>query len=134
MIKIAFASKDGKLVNEHFGWCERFYIYAIDKESYELVDEVDSSQKHENELDKLEYKIDSIEGCDIVYVTQIGPKAANMVKISGIYPMKSSKEDEKIEDVIISMQKLISNPPLWLKRILLKITTISPTHSGTKSV
>ena len=37
MIKIAFASKDGKLVNEHFGWCEKFYVYGIDKEKYELI-------------------------------------------------------------------------------------------------
>ncbi len=43
-----------------------------------------------------------------------------MVKYAGTYPMKASSEDEKIEDVLKSMQKLISNPPLWLKRILLK--------------
>ena len=121
MIKIAFASKDGELVNEHFGWCEKFYIYSVDKDGYELVDEVNSSQKHEHEIDKLEYKIECIDGCDIVYVTKIGPKAANMVKYSGVYPMKSSSEDEKIEDVVMSIQKLINgNPPLWLKRILLK--------------
>jgi hypothetical protein len=54
-------------------------------------------------------------------VTKIGPKAANMVKYAGTFPMKSSSEDEKILDVIKSIQKLMSdNPPLWLKRILLK--------------
>ena len=57
----------------------------------------------------------------MVYVTQIGPKAANMVKYSGIYPMKASREDERIEDVLVSIQKIMNgNPPLWLKRILLK--------------
>lgn len=121
MIKIAFASKDGELVNEHFGWCEKFYIYGVDKENYELLKEVDSSIKHEQEVDKLEYKIECIENSEILYVTQIGPKAANMVKIAGTYPMKSMREDEKIEDVIISIQKLMNdNPPLWLQRILLK--------------
>ncbi|WP_373072998.1 NifB/NifX family molybdenum-iron cluster-binding protein [Sulfurimonas sp.] len=120
MIKIAFASKDGINVNEHFGWCEKFYIYGVDQEHYELIKEVDSSQKHEAEVDKLEYKIESIDNSDIVYVTQIGPKAANMVKYAGTYPMKASNEDEKIEDVLKSMQKLMDNPPLWLKRILLK--------------
>ncbi|WP_455756321.1 NifB/NifX family molybdenum-iron cluster-binding protein [Sulfurimonas sp.] len=121
MFKIAFASKDGELVNEHFGWCKKFYIYEVDENSYKLVQEVDSSIKYEEEVDKLEYKIDCISGSDIIYVTQIGPKAANMVKLAGVFPMKSSKEDEKIEDVLKSLQKLMNdNPPLWLKRILLK--------------
>ncbi|MCW8839064.1 MAG: dinitrogenase iron-molybdenum cofactor biosynthesis protein [Thiovulaceae bacterium] len=121
MIKIAFASKDGIHVNEHFGWCEKFYIYGVDEEKSELIKEVDSSQKYEAEVDKLEYKIECIDNSDILYVTRIGPKAANMVKYAGTYPMKSASENEKIEDVIASIQKLInSNPPLWLKRILLK--------------
>lgn len=121
MIKIAFASKDGEFVNEHFGWCEKFYIYEVDANHYKFIKEVDSSIKHEKEVDKLEYKIECIDASDILYVTKIGPKAANMVKIAGTYSLKSSSEDEKIEDVLESLQKLMSdNPPLWLQRILLK--------------
>ncbi|MDD2699508.1 MAG: NifB/NifX family molybdenum-iron cluster-binding protein [Arcobacteraceae bacterium] len=120
-MKIAFASKDGINVNEHFGWCEKFYIYELDKDDYTLISEIDSSLKFDEEVDKLEYKINCLEDSDIVYVTQIGPKAANMVKSTGIYPMKSSTENEKIEDVLIALKKLINNnPPLWLQRILLK--------------
>lgn len=120
-MKIAFASKDNIHVNQHFGWCEKFYIYEIDGENFTLVDEVDSSLKKEDEVEKLTYKIECVEGCDIIYVSQIGPKAANMVQSVGIYPMRSSSEDEKIEDVIKSLQKMINgNAPLWLKRILLK--------------
>ncbi len=120
-MKIAFASKNGIEINEHFGWCERFYIYELDKDEYNLIHEVDSSLKFDEEVDKLEYKINSLEDSDIVCVAQIGPKAANMVKSCGIYPMKSSSENEKIEDVLKSLQKLINNnPPLWLQRIILK--------------
>jgi len=120
-LKIAFASKDGINVNEHFGWCEKFFIYEVDGDEDTFVDERDSSFKFEEEVDKLEYKINCLEDSDIVYVAQIGPKAANMVKSAGIYPMKSSSENEKIEDVLLSLKKLIkNNPPLWLQRILLK--------------
>ena len=119
-MKIAFASKDGIFVNEHFGWCETFYIYELNEEGYTFLKEVDSSQKHEAEADKLEYKIECLEASDIVCVAQIGPKAANMVNLAGIFPMKS-KEDDTIEAVLTSLQKLLAdNPPLWLKRILLK--------------
>ncbi|MEA3315994.1 MAG: NifB/NifX family molybdenum-iron cluster-binding protein [Campylobacterota bacterium] len=120
-MKVAFASKDNIHINQHFGWCEMFYIYEIFEDDYSLINEVDSSLKFDNEIEKLEYKISCLEDSDIVYVSQIGPKAANMVKSEGIYPMKSSNEAEKIKDVIISFQKMIKgNPPLWLKRILMK--------------
>jgi hypothetical protein len=42
-----------------------------------------------------------------------------MVQKSGIYPMSSNEEN--IEYVITKIQKMMrENPPLWLKRILLK--------------
>lgn len=122
-LKIAFASTDGTYVNQHFGWSETFYIYEVDKDDYSFLDERDSSFKFEEEVDKLEYKINCLEDSDILYVAQIGPKASNMVKSAGIYPMKSSSENEKIEDVLAALKKLINNnPPLWLQRILLKST------------
>ena len=121
MIKIAFASKDGILVNQHFGWCETFYIYEMDENTATLVSQQDASQKYEDEVEKLIYKIESLDNSDIVYVLQIGPKAANMVKKVGIYPMKSAHEEEKIEDVIASLQNLMrGESPLWLKRIVMR--------------
>jgi nitrogen fixation protein NifX len=120
-MKIAFASKDSIHINQHFGWCERFYIYEVDEDKFSLIKEVDSSLKYDDEVDKLDYKIKCLEDSDIVCTSQIGPKAANMVQSAGIYPMRSSSEDERIEDVIKSLQKMInSGTPLWLKRILLK--------------
>jgi len=121
IIKIAFASTDNIHINQHFGWCELFYIYEVSEEGYELVSEVDSSLKFENEVDKLEYKINCLEDSDIINVSQIGPKASNMVQKCGIYPMRSSHEGEKIIDVIHSLQKMMNDDaPLWLKRIILK--------------
>jgi nitrogen fixation protein NifX len=121
MIRIAFASKDGISVNEHFGWCETFYIYEIDQSSSRLVSQQDASQKLEDEVEKLIYKIESLDNSDIVYVAQIGPKAANMVKKAGIYPMSSSNQEQKIDDVIASIQKMLgADTPLWLQRIVMK--------------
>jgi len=122
-MKIAFASKDNIHINQHFGWCEKFYIYEIFEDDYSLINEVDSSLQFSDEIEKLTYKISCLEDSDIVYVSQIGPKAATLVQSEGIYPMKSSHDGEKIEDVIRTLQKLIKdNPPLWLQRILLKGT------------
>ncbi|MBN2826295.1 MAG: dinitrogenase iron-molybdenum cofactor biosynthesis protein [Campylobacterales bacterium] len=120
-MKVAFASKEGIYVNEHFGWAQAFYIYEVQEDSFELLKVVDSSQKYDDEVDKLSYKIESLDSSDIVYVTQIGPKASNMVQKAGVYPLKAANDNEKIEEVIASLQKLMSgNAPLWLKRIMLK--------------
>jgi len=120
-MKVAFASKDNEFVNQHFGWCETFYIYEVTEDDFSLINEVDSSLKFNNESEKLTYKISCLEDSDIVYVSQIGPKASTMVQSANIYPMRSSHEGEKIEDVIVSLQKLMKeNPPLWLKRIIMK--------------
>ena len=120
-IKIAFASKDNVHVNQHFGWSEIFYIYEVSKDDYELINEVDSSLTFDDEISKLEYKINCLEDSDIINVSQIGPKAANMVQKCGIYPLKASHDGEKIIDVIHSLQKMMkNNAPLWFQRILLK--------------
>ena len=122
-MKISFASLDGVHVNQHFGWCECFYMYKLNENGYKFLKELKSEQKITDEVDKLEYKISSLEDSDMVCVSQIGPKAANMVQANGIYPMKSSNEYEKIEDILNSLQKKIKdNPPIWLKRILIKNT------------
>jgi len=122
-IKIAFASKDNIHVNQHFGWAEKFFLYEIDLEkgSFELLKEIDSSQEHSDEVDKLVYKITCVEEADIIYVAQIGPKASNMVKKANIFPLKASSESEKIEESLKTLLKLATqdNSPLWLKRIVL---------------
>lgn len=118
---ISFASLDGIHVNQHFGWCEKFYMYKIDTQSYTFVTELDASLEVEEESDKLNYKIECLGRTQIVCVSQIGPKAATLVQARGIYPMRSKNEEEKIEDVLKTLQTLLNGTtPLWLKRIVLK--------------
>ena len=116
---IAFASKDGVKVDEHFGWSKKFYFYKIVDNSYEFYKEVDSSKKLESEVDKLTYKIETLEDTNILYVLQIGPKASTMVKSAGIMPLKSSSKNELIEDVLKKIIELKNgNPPLWMRRFI----------------
>lgn len=117
---VSFASVDGINVNQHFGWCETFYMYKVDETGYSFVKELDASQEKESEIDKLTYKIKCLEQSDIVCVAQIGPKAANLVQQSGIYPMSS--HEDSIEHVLEKLVSMINNnPPLWLKRVLLRV-------------
>lgn len=116
---VAFASKDGINVNEHFGWSKKFYLYKITGDSFELIKEVDSSKELEDEGQKLSYKIECLEDANILYVLQLGPKAATMVKSAGIMPLKSSSENETIQDVLTKLIELKNtNPPLWMRRFI----------------
>jgi len=117
-MRIAFASKDNIHINQHFGWAKEFYIYEIKGDSFTFIKSVDSSIEIEDEIEKLNYKIECCEGCDILYVQQIGPKASLMVKASKIFPMQSSSENEKIEDILNKLIKMKENPPIWMRRLI----------------
>lgn len=116
-MNVAFASKDGEHVDQHFGWAKSFYLYHIDKETSSLITEIESSQEIEAENAKLAYKIACIEAADIMYCSQIGPKASKMVQSAGIYPVRAA-EDEKISDAISKLQGMLNDSPApWLLRI-----------------
>lgn len=118
---ISFASIDGVHVNQHFGWCEKFYMYEMSEEGYSFSKELDAALHVENESDKLNYKIECLGVTHLVCVSQIGPKAASMVQASGIFPMKSSHEKERIDAVLEKIfQMLHEDTPLWLKRIVMR--------------
>ena len=120
-MRVAFASKDRMHIDQHFGWCERFYVYEITHDDSNFSHEIDTSLAIDDEASKLEYRINALEGIDIVYLAAIGPKASTMVKSAGIFPLKSSSEGEKIAIAIHNLQNLIANtPPLWLQRILVR--------------
>ena len=41
-----------------------------------------------------------------------------MVQSCKIFPMQSSRENEKIEDILNQLIKMKSNPPIWMRRLL----------------
>lgn len=119
-MKIAFASNDGVCIDEHFGWSKTFYLFDVDKEDSQLLEMITATKEIEDEHAKLIYKIKAIEDADIIYCSQIGPKASKMVQASGIHPVRVA-EGEKIENAICQIQKMLQeNPPMWLLRIFHK--------------
>ena len=116
-MKVAFASSSGESVDQHFGWSKKFYLFNIDKESFELLSVIDSSEEPEGEKEKLNYKIGTISEADIMYCTQIGPTASKMIQAAGVHPVRVS-EGEKIADSISNLQGMLNNSPApWLLRI-----------------
>lgn len=116
-MRIAFASSSGEKIDQHFGWSKTFHLYEITDEGVTLLEVIDSSEEPEEEVAKLNYKIKTIEKADIMYCTQIGPKASKMVQAAGIHPVRVA-EGENLQEAIVQLQGMLADqPPMWLLRI-----------------
>jgi len=122
-MKIAFATKDGVLVDEHFGWAKRLDVYAIDRDEYRFLETIkfNPDMESDDHNDRLVPKINALKDCTIVYISAIGAGAAARIINSGITPIKSDSGEEKIEVILAQLQKTLKgNPPPWLRKALKK--------------
>jgi nitrogen fixation protein NifX len=142
-MKVAFATTDGKQIDEHFGRAGMFAIYDIletghcfvemrqfaDGMDMAVVDTKDKGALHD---DAVQNKVDRLADCKLIYLTEIGgPSAARLVK-KGIMPMKM-KEIVSIESALGRLLETIKkSPPPWLRKALHK-TEFRDKIGGNKS-
>ncbi|HZV81619.1 MAG TPA: NifB/NifX family molybdenum-iron cluster-binding protein [Geobacteraceae bacterium] len=75
---IAVATKDGKLINQHFGHAERFLIFDVDDGSAKLVDEKKTDKyctydpEHPLRRHVLEKIASALDGCSAIVSSKIG--------------------------------------------------------------
>lgn len=118
-IKVAFATKDLKTVNQHFGSAQTFAIYAVNPERSELVEVAEFGQlEQDGNEDKLSSKIDLLDGCAAVYCQAIGASAVRQLVAKSIQPVKVY-EGSLISDLIEDLrEELVSGPSAWLQKAL----------------
>lgn len=117
-MKVAFATKSLEKVDEHFGHAKIMAIYEVDRDGYRFVEYRKFDYIPDEEIDKINIKIDGIKDCAIVYVSAIGPTAAAKVVKNKIHPVKVA-EPMNIEDVLQMLTETIrKNPPPWLRKHL----------------
>ena len=130
-MKIAFATTDGKYVDEHFGRAGMFAIYEMTESGHHFVEArkfaegmdksvVDTRDKEQLHDDAVQNKVDRLADCKLVYLTEIGgPSAARLVK-KGMMPMKV-REPIAIESALTQLEETIKkSPPPWLKKAMRK--------------
>jgi nitrogen fixation protein NifX len=128
-MKIAFATTDGKTVDEHFGRAGMFAIYEMTVSGHRFVEVrkfadgmdksvVDTRDKGPLHDDAVQSKVDRLADCKLVYMTEIGgPSAARLVK-KGMMPMKV-KEHVDIESALAQLEETIKkSPPPWLRKAI----------------
>jgi nitrogen fixation protein NifX len=128
-MKVAFATMDGKNVDEHFGRAGMFAIYEFADRGFHFVemrkfsDGMDKSVTDTKDMGPLhdsavQNKVDRLADCKLIYLTEIGgPSAARLVK-KGIMPMKV-KEVVSIESALNQLGDTIrQSPPPWLRKAI----------------
>ncbi|MCH5265582.1 MAG: dinitrogenase iron-molybdenum cofactor biosynthesis protein [Lachnospiraceae bacterium] len=90
--RIAAASSDGIVVNQHFGRAETFYIYeASSREEPRYLEkrEVEPLCQGGNHQEaKLTESVEHLKDCQYVLVSRIGPGAVAALEQKGITPME----------------------------------------------
>ncbi len=122
-MKIAFATKDNELINDHFGWARQFAIYNVSSEGYEFQGMVETPEDHEEEDDKINSKIQALGDVAILFCEAIGPTAAARVTRARIHPIKVKEPSPILKEVEALVQMLKGNPPPWIRRIIAREQT-----------
>jgi len=129
-MKAAFATTDGIHVNEHFGRAGRFVVYEFSTEGGDPVGEIVFSEEGRDRVvestkgmggrhdSAVEDKIDRLEGCGLVYFTNIGGPSAARLTRRGIMPVKVEDGTDISESAEKLMETIRNSPPPWLRKLL----------------
>jgi nitrogen fixation protein NifX len=81
--RIAVASKDGKVVTDHFGHCARFIIVEADNNSYKFIEQrevIPPCNGGVHTIKGIEEVIETLKDCEYILVNQVGGGAEHILK------------------------------------------------------
>lgn len=127
-LRFAFASNNMEMVNQHFGSTTGFVIYAIDADTFTLIEAKTFTEKaQDGNENKLIEKLEALADCAAVYCRAVGGSAMQQLVAKGIQPVKLAEEtpiSQLIHDIQTEMQQGASG---WLAKALRKN---SPTENN----
>lgn len=128
LLKLAFASSNRELVDQHFGSSRSFVIYGVNPEHAQLLSVIEFGDlAQDGNEDKLVNKMELLDGCVAVYCRACGASAVRQLLAKNIQPVKVA-EDARIENLIAEFQtELKEGPSSWLAK------AIRRTQSGDNS-
>lgn len=118
-LKIAFATSDRVLVDQHFGAAAGFAIYAIDGEHARLIEATEYPlESMDGNEDKLASRIAALAGCAAVYCLAVGGSAVRQLLAGGVQPVRVEAETP-IEALLQMLRKAVREGGVaWIDRII----------------
>jgi nitrogen fixation protein NifX len=117
-MKVAFTSKTGEMIDQHFGMSDSFRVWEIGPDEAHYVETLVVGSHGDDEEDKIGARADVLKECVIVYTMQIGGPAAAKLVSRKIQPMKTGTEVAVAEIVGKLQEVLRGNPPPWLRKAI----------------
>ena len=140
-MKVAFATTDGVLIDEHFGRAGRFTILDFTPAGYtrlpDLVfadgrDQAVESTRGSGDAhdDAVERKVERLGDCRLVFLTAIGGPSAARLARRGILPVKVPERTVIVDEAEKLMQQIRTAPPPWLRLALRPHANAPHNHEG----
>ena len=117
-IKVAFATDDGKHVNQHFGTAHSLVVYDIQPQCHHLVAAAQFDGLDGSDNDKLAAKLVFLDGCIAVYCRACGASALKQLRERHIQPLKVIEQMGINKLIAALQQELGDSPPMWLTNAL----------------
>jgi nitrogen fixation protein NifX len=117
-MKVAFTSKTGEMIDQHFGMSDSFRVWEIGPDEARYVETLTVGNHGDDEEDRIGARADVLKECVIVYTMQIGGPAAAKLLSRKIQPMKTGTEVAVAEIVGKLQEVLKGNPPPWLRKAM----------------
>ena len=123
MLKVAFATSDRVMVNQHFGASVGFAIHAIDGERAKLVEVAEFPEEAmDGNENKLADTISALSGCAAVYCLAVGGSAVRQLLAGGIQPMRLDDETS-IETLLADLRRSVREGGVaWIDRLVRRDT------------
>ena len=119
-MKVAFTTKTGEIIDQHFGMAADFKVWEIGPDGASYLETVEVRSHEDDEEDKIAARAEILKDCAIVYTMQIGGPAAAKLISRKIHPMKTNTEVPVAEIVGKLQEVLQGNPPPWLRKAMNK--------------
>jgi len=118
-LRVAFATRDRRHVDQHFGAAEAFVIYAVGVDRSTMLEVVQFLEAPQDSNEgKLASKIALLDGCVAVYCEAVGASAIRQLLAKGIQPIKV-REGAHIDDLIAQLQQdWLAGPAGWLAKAI----------------
>jgi nitrogen fixation protein NifX len=132
-MKVAFATQDLHTLDAHFGGARNLAIYDVSPDGYRFVeavrfDEVSNQDgMHAEEgHDRLNARVEALQGCALLFVLAIGGPAAARVVGNKVHPVKLPRP-EPIGDILERIRTMLNGtPPPWLRKALKSASPADP--------
>jgi nitrogen fixation protein NifX len=117
-MKIAFASADGKTINQRFGQADTFQIWEIGHDCAKQCGDISAITSNIIRGERNTARADAIAGCSIVCTVDVSVRALAKIVARNIFHLRTATETP-IAEIIGKLQNVMrDNPPPWMKKVM----------------